>query len=146
MRLTRETVGEPGEYAVNRRASRRFALYAEVTYKLLAREGLAGTGETLNVGSGGVAFTTEHNLPVNEPVEVSINWPARLNGACALKLVVTGHVLRSQEQRAVVKIERYVFRTRAAVGWPAARAATALADLQRPDSESKPSGGYAIAR
>ena len=122
MRLRSETVGEPAECPVNRRAHRRFPLYAEVTYKLMERDGIAGVGETLNVGSGGVAFTTEHHLPINEPVEVSINWPARLNGVCALKLVVTGRVLRSHEERAVLKIERYVFRTRSVVGHPLARA------------------------
>ena len=127
MRLKSETVGEPGESAVNRRANRRFPVHAEVAYKVLERDGVAGMGQTLNVGSGGVAFTTEHRLPINEPVEVSIIWPARLDGACALKLVVTGRVLRSEEQRAVVHIERHVFRTRAAVGWPPARALTAVA-------------------
>ena len=68
----------------------------------------------MNLGSGGVAFTTTRRLPINAPVEISINWPARLNGTCALKLVVTGRVIRSEEGNAVVQIERHVFRTCAA--------------------------------
>ena len=83
-------------------------------------------GQTLDLGSGGLAFTTESHLPINEPVEVSINWPARLNDTCALKLVVIGRVLRSEKNRAAVKIERYVFRTRATVGSPAARGSVAI--------------------
>lgn len=99
----------------DRRTNRRFPVREGLSYKLLDEKGsIGGTGETLNVGSGGVAFTTSGRLPVNAPVEISINWPARLNGTCALKLVVTGRVLRAEEGRAVVQIERHVFRTCAA--------------------------------
>ena len=46
-------------------------------------------------------------------VEISVNWPARLDGTCALKFVASGRVIRSEENRAAVRIERYEFRTRA---------------------------------
>jgi hypothetical protein len=102
-------------------------------------------GQTLDVGSGGVAFTTENHLPLDAPVEVSINWPARLNDSCALKLVITGRIVRSSEGRAAVKTERYVFRTRAAVGRPIALAATAVVGWQRLEKPPKPRI-YAAAR
>jgi hypothetical protein len=145
MGLKLETISARGGSSVNRRESRRFPIHAEVTYKLLERYGIAGMGQTLDVASGGVAFTTENHLPLNAPVEVSINWPARLNDSCALKLVVTGRVVRTGDGRAAVKTERYVFRTRAAVGRPIALAATALAGLQRLETGSKPRS-YAAAR
>jgi hypothetical protein len=72
-----------------------------------------GMGTTLNIGSGGVLFTTEQRLPIGRVVEVAVNWPARLDGTCALKFVASGRVVRSEEGRAAVRIERYEFRTRA---------------------------------
>jgi hypothetical protein len=99
----------------DRRSHLRFPVHQGVSYKLLdEKRSIVGTGETVNLGSGGVAFTTTHRLPTNAPVEISINWPARLNGTCPLKLVVTGRVIRSEEDNAVVQIERHVFRTCAA--------------------------------
>ena len=38
--------------------------------------------------------------------------PVRLDGTCALKFVATGHVVRAEEDRAAVQIQRYEFRTR----------------------------------
>jgi hypothetical protein len=66
------------------------------------------------MGSGGILFTTEERLPVGRTVELSVNWPARLDGVCPLKFVAVGRVVRSEENRAAVRIERYEFRTRGA--------------------------------
>jgi len=55
-------------------------------------------GKTLNIGSGGILFTTEETLPMGRQVEVSVNWPARLDGACPLQFVVVGRVVRSKCQ------------------------------------------------
>jgi hypothetical protein len=73
---------------------------------------VSGSGTTLNMGSGGLLFTTQDKLPVGRMVEVSVNWPARLDGVCPLQFVATGRVIRSENQRAAVRIERYEFRTR----------------------------------
>jgi hypothetical protein len=72
-----------------------------------------GTGKTLNIGSGGVLFTTEDELPLGRTVELSVNWPARLDGTCPLKFVAVGRVVRTEAVIAAVRIERYEFRTRA---------------------------------
>jgi hypothetical protein len=45
-------------------------------------------------------------------VELSVNWPARLDGTCPLKFVATGRIVRSENDRAAVQIDRYEFRTR----------------------------------
>jgi hypothetical protein len=66
------------------------------------------------MGSGGILFTTEERLPVGRPVELSVNWPARLDGTCPLQFVATGRVVRSEERQAAVRIERYEFKTRSA--------------------------------
>jgi hypothetical protein len=82
-----------------------------------------GCGTTLNIGSGGILFTTEDKLPIGRVVELSVNWPARLDGICPLQFVATGRVIRSEAQRAAVRIERYEFKTRRMSGMMAAAAA-----------------------
>ena len=67
---------------------------------------------TLDMSRRGVQFTTGEHLAAGRLVELSVNWPARLNGTCALQLVATGHVVRSNPRAAVVRIERYEFKTR----------------------------------
>jgi hypothetical protein len=102
--------------AAERRGTSRYPLRERVKYTFLSRRSvIEGTGETINIGSGGVLFSTQHRLLVGRAVEVSINWPARLDGRCLLKLVATGRVVRAEEKWAAVRIERYDFRTRAAL-------------------------------
>jgi hypothetical protein len=73
-------------------------------------------GTTLNIGSGGILFTTEEKLPIGRTVELSVNWPARLDGTCPLQFVATGRVVRSDALRAAVRIEKYEFKTRSVIG------------------------------
>ena len=100
----------------DRRNATRFPVKEEVRYKVLNGKGptLIGSGKTLNIGSGGILFTAEGRLPVGRMIEISVNWPARLGGGCPLKFVATGRVIRSDDSTAVMRIERYEFRTRAA--------------------------------
>jgi len=98
---------------VERRGTSRFPLREEVRYKLVHGKVItAGTGTTVNFGSGGILFTTEHRLPIGRTIELSVNWPARLDGTCALKFVATGRIIRSEDGQAAVRIDRYEFRTR----------------------------------
>jgi hypothetical protein len=73
-----------------------------------------GFGRTLDMSSGGILFTTESVLPHGRMVELSVNWPVLLDGACPLKFVAVGRVLRSDGFSAVVRIEKYEFKTRRA--------------------------------
>jgi hypothetical protein len=101
-----------------RRGATRFPVQQDVRYRLVhSKTGVvAGSGTTLNMGSGGILFTTEEQLPLGQPIEVFVNWPARLDGTCPLQFVVTGRVVRSEDNQAVVRIDRYEFRTRGATG------------------------------
>jgi hypothetical protein len=97
-----------------RRGSNRFPMAATVRYRSMNdRTVTMGSGTTLNMGSGGVLFTTEDRLPVGGKVEVAVNWPVMLDGGCRLKFVARGRVLRSDEHSAAVRIDRYEFHTRA---------------------------------
>lgn len=100
---------------VDRRGTIRFPVREELKYKVLHTKTVAvtGAGRTLNIGSGGILFTTEQRLPVGRQVEISVNWPARLDGTCPLKFVAIGRIVRAEAQQAAVRIERYEFKTRA---------------------------------
>ena len=102
--------------SAERRGTSRYPIREHVKYSLLNRRSITeGTGETVNIGSGGVLFSTQHRLMEGQTVALSINWPARLDGTCLLKLVATGRVVRSGDNWAAVRIDKYDFHTRAAV-------------------------------
>jgi hypothetical protein len=107
----------------DRRETNRFPVREDVKYTVVHSRGhrTSGSGKTLNFGSGGVLFTTEERLPLGRTVELSVAWPALLGGKCPLQFVASGRVVRSESNRAAVKIERYEFRTRrgANLGLPA---------------------------
>ena len=98
----------------DRRDTGRFPVREEIRYKLVQNKSprVTGTGITLNIGSGGLLFTTQEMLPIGRLVEVSVNWPARLGGTCPLQFVATARVVRSESHQCAVRIERYEFRTR----------------------------------
>ena len=99
----------------DRRAKYRFGIERELRYKL-AEDGVvvaAGSGQTINIGSGGVAFTSEQALTPGGLVELSISWPVLLDETCPMRLVAFGRVLRCDSQQVVCTIDKYEFRTQA---------------------------------
>jgi hypothetical protein len=101
--------------AVERRAAIRFAIGQEVLYKILDHRAAtpeSGVGKTLDISSGGVLFETAQQLRPGKRVELSVNWPALLEGGCPLKFVAVGRVVRAEETWAAMHIEQYEFRTR----------------------------------
>jgi len=108
--------------SVERRATRRFAIEQEVLYKILDHRAAvpeSGVGRTVDISSRGVLFETVQRLRSGKRVEVSVNWPAQLDGGCPLKLVAVGRVVRAEETRAAMRIEQYEFRTRRSKELPA---------------------------
>jgi len=97
-----------------RRASGRFRFEQEIRYRLLDLKNgnRSGSGRTLDMSSRGVLFTANEPLPEGKQVKLAVDWPARLDGRCALKFVATSHVVRMQGDAAAVAIERYEFRTK----------------------------------
>src|SRR3954447_23088891 len=100
--------------SLERRRTSRFPVHEDVRYRVVQSKAprVCGSGTTLNIGSNGILFTTEDRLPLGRLVELSVNWPARLDGTCALQFVATGRVVRSEANRAAVRIEKYEFKTR----------------------------------
>ena len=107
----------------DRRETNRFPVRENVKYTVIHSRAIktTGSGQTLNFGSGGLLFTTEDRLPLGRTVELSVSWPALLGGKCPLQFVATGRVVRSESNRAAVKIERYEFRTRGGTAPPSSK-------------------------
>ena len=100
------------------RKANRVPIETGVRYKLrdAARLGQTGHGKTVNISSSGISFTTESYLPLGERAELSVDWPVQLNELCGLKLVAIGKVVRASRESAVIRIDKYDFRTRAVAG------------------------------
>ncbi len=96
-----------------RRTRCRFGIRRELRYKLVEGRKVvaAGAGYTIDVGSGGVAFSADHELEPGAAVELSINWPALLDQTCPIRLVVFGRVLRGAGRTAVCTVDKHEFRT-----------------------------------
>jgi hypothetical protein len=99
--------------ASERRASDRFPIVRDVRYKLPSsnRSPLAGTGQTINISSNGVLFSAQEPMVPGKRLELSISWPAQLDGKCGLKLVARGRVVRCRGTAVAIEIEKYEFRT-----------------------------------
>ena len=96
---------------LDRRAAIRFPIAQDVRYKLFrGRTVQAGAGKSINMSSSGILFDGGP-VEVCRKIEVSVNWPMQLGGACRLKLVAQGRVVRCEDGRVAVAIERYEFRT-----------------------------------
>jgi hypothetical protein len=99
----------------DRRSKFRFAMERDVRYRV-AEDGVvvaAGSGQTINVCSGGVAFVAEQPLTPGGFVELSISWPVLLGETCAMRFIVFGRILRCHGRRTVCSIDKYEFRTSA---------------------------------
>lgn len=99
----------------DRREKKRFPIHRELRYKLLQDSTVieAGTGNTVNMSSGGVLLALKHELRQGSFVELSISWPVLLDDACPMRLIVFGRVLRSVGGQTACTIDKYEFRTQA---------------------------------
>ncbi len=98
MNISTEVTSAPFGGFLERRGTSRFPVREDVRYRVVQSKTyqVSGSGTTLNIGSGGILFTTEDRLPLDRMVEISVNWPARLDGTCPLQFVATGRVVRSE--------------------------------------------------
>src|SRR5690242_12149664 len=82
------------------------------TFRNGKRSKVAAAGQTVYMSSHEIGFTANPALSPGQRVEMSVNWPVKLDRTCGLKLVICGHVLQNDRTMAVVKIEHYEFHTR----------------------------------
>lgn len=98
-----------------RREKFRFPMALELRYKIV-RDGQvldSGTGQTTDIGSGGVAFRLDRDLAAGRSIHLAVSWPVLLEATCPMRLVIFGRVLRSAGGKCACTIDRYEFHTRA---------------------------------
>jgi CheY-like chemotaxis protein len=102
--------------AADRRTNARFPCRLAVSYQALEHPFFSGvaTSETLNISSKGLLFATEEALQPGQLLQVSVDWPARLENQVPLKLVAEGRIVRNLNGQAAMRIDKYEFRTRRA--------------------------------
>jgi CheY-like chemotaxis protein len=98
----------------DRRTNARFPCHLAVSYQALEHPFFSGvaTSETLNISSKGLLFATEEALQPGQLLQVSVDWPARLENQVPLKLVAEGRIVRNLNGLAAMRIDKYEFRTR----------------------------------
>ena len=102
----------------DRRGAKRMSIERDVQYRLINRRDgeCEGNGQTLNMSSSGVLFTTQETLLPGRRMELAISWPAHLDNKCALKLVARGRVVRFEGNAAALEIMQHEFRTKSSRG------------------------------
>ncbi len=94
--------------------TRGFPIPLAVSYQTLEHPILSGQGtsETLNISSKGLLFTSNEQFQAGQLVQVSLDWPARLENQIPLKLVAEGRIVRNANGQTAMTIDKYEFRTR----------------------------------
>ena len=99
---------------LERRSRQRFPLALELEYRLLGDDERHGSGQTRNISSTGMLFEVADSQPrqtFSGSIEVMLSWPCPLNGACALKLMMKGRVVRSEGRGVAIESRQHEFRT-----------------------------------
>jgi hypothetical protein len=99
--------------AGDRRQDRRYALQLDCRWKLIRRRRVldSGTGNTIDLSSGGLQFDAGRHLPEGLNVELSINWPVLLHNVAPMQLVVSGRIVRARGRMIAVRSVQHEFRT-----------------------------------
>jgi hypothetical protein len=98
----------------DRRANARYPCRLCLSWRTLdppLKQGESAIG-TLNISSKGLLFSALEQFECGRLLEVTLDWPARLNREIPLKLVILGNVLRSADECTAMSINQYEFRTR----------------------------------
>jgi hypothetical protein len=104
----------------DRRTGLRFSLRLPVKCRPIEPRSPPGqviVGESLNVSSKGLLFSSATAFLPGQVVEAIIDWPIRLGNRVRLSLFVEGVVVRSVGNHTAIRIERHQFRTRSATEW-----------------------------
>jgi len=95
-------------YDMERRRAARYPLRLPVRYGFSHVEGWR---ETINISSRGALIAMPDHVKPRGRVHLCIIWPARLYEQVHLNLVASGIVVRVEEGRVAVRLERCDFRT-----------------------------------
>jgi CheY-like chemotaxis protein len=127
-----------------RRTNARFDCHLAVSYQTLEKPFISGQGtsETLNISSKGVLFRADEALEPGQLLQISVDWPARLENQIPLKLVAEGRIVRNIKGIAAMTIEKYEFRTRRTPAQASAQNKSAPAEAAKSNLRTGTAGGH----
>ena len=91
----------------DRRQHQRFPIAVHAEYIL---QGRRGEVVTINISSSAILIQSTETLPAGRRVELKVDWPARLDGRCPLRLVITGKVVGRTSRGTVISVLRHEYR------------------------------------
>jgi hypothetical protein len=98
--------------AIERRSKARYPVKLTVRYRTVGRnQAVNGVGQTLNMSSGGLLVSAQHDVSAGSRLEVNVEWPLLLDGAVPLQLVAHGKVVRCGGSMFAISFVQYQFRT-----------------------------------
>ena len=103
---------DPSE--TDRRSSARYPLELRLQFRGLGRGNAStGFGRSMNISSQGMLVwpASDATVPLGSKLETVLEWPALLDGAVHLQLVVIGRVVRQDLRGFAVEFKRHDFRT-----------------------------------
>jgi hypothetical protein len=97
----------------DRRTGRRFPLRLAVKYRSIGSSSLSdwADGESVNISSTGVLFTSREAVPPGQIIEAFVAWPVFLDKRVPLKLVLSGAIVRCAGDHTAMHFQRYEFKT-----------------------------------
>ena len=96
----------------NRRKHKRFRVALELQYWViddLAEVVSVARATTLDISASGILLSTEKKIRSGQPIVVAIDWPPNHRGACMLKFVAIGLVVRCAPGQIAIRIQRHEF-------------------------------------
>ena len=93
-----------------RRSKMRFPITLGVRF-VAPRWPFVGAGQTVNLSSKGALIASEQRVSVGERIELSVDWPAKLNGTTPLQFFAIARVLRSDAGAFALSLAQHEFRT-----------------------------------
>jgi hypothetical protein len=111
--IAARAAGRLKKVPAEQRSHQRYPIELEVEYRLLTKghSEQIGAGKTRNISSGGVLFEALGSRPASGSIEMMLSWPFLLEGVCPLKLVMRGHIVRSDIRGVAMQSNFYEFRT-----------------------------------
>ncbi|HTS62990.1 MAG TPA: PilZ domain-containing protein [Candidatus Acidoferrales bacterium] len=104
----------------DRRFNKRFPIHLPIHFRV-SLKGVASrwnTGTTCDISSGGLSFRCRRALPIGAHVEMLIDWPARNEDTFTVSLQSTGFIVRSDGNKAAVRMTAHQFRADTAQAQP----------------------------
>jgi hypothetical protein len=107
------SAGEGDAIGGDRRQDRRYQLQLDLKWKLIRRRRVldTGTGQTVDISSGGILFDAGRHLPDGLNVELSISWPVLLHNVAPMQMVATGKIVRGNGRLVAIQTTQHEFRT-----------------------------------